>query len=373
MSTNNFIKNISAELISAVNNNYPDNYDNYRYGNVSVPKKTYSIKQQVVKALNGKGFFNKYSNTSISTQLKNIDFPYSDFFYLYDILEDNSSKELLIKLIAYRLLGRTKVKLPLNMPAFWDNLRLIEEHQSKDDFICIDFMNQKLPLSDLNFLSVPIKIYYAALGINIDFIIKQYELHSNNIDIQADEGDVVIDGGGCFGDTALYFANKVGVKGQVKAFEFIPKNIEIFNKNINLNPALKPVIDLVNKPLWHTSDLQVFFTDNGPGSKVALDFYKEHTGETTTLSLDDYVNATSLKKVDFIKMDIEGAEINALQGAVKTIKKFRPKLAIALYHHTNDFDSIPRFISKLDSGYKFYLSHSTIYEEETMLFAATPK
>jgi hypothetical protein len=74
--------------------------------------------------------------------------------------------------------------------------------------------------------------------------------------------------------------------------------------------------------------------------------------------------------VDFIKMDIEGAEPYALKGAINTIKKFKPKLAIAIYHSLSDFVQIPKFIDDLGLGYKLHLSHCSIHEEETILFAA---
>ncbi|MEP6596774.1 MAG: FkbM family methyltransferase [Ginsengibacter sp.] len=374
MSVNKFIVHIAAEFVKAVNNNFEDNYDYNRYGELLLSKrKKLKIKQKAVKKVNELGFFNNFNNTLFANKIKDIEFPFGDFFYLYDILEDDYSKELLVKIIAYRILGHTKVKLPLSTPAFWNDQKRIESHQHKDDFTKVGFMDLMLPLTDLSFMGVPIKIYYSSLGINIDFVIKQYELHRDGVVIRADAGDVVLDCGGCFGDTALYFANLVGGKGKVKTFEFIPNNIQVFNKNIGINPALATIIELVSNPVWKESGKEVFFLDNGPASRVSLDFFEAYTGKTTTLTIDDFVDSSGLKKVDFIKMDIEGSETNALKGATETIKKFRPKLAIAVYHSSEDFDSIPRFIDSLGAGYKFYLSHATIYGEETMLFAKAAK
>jgi hypothetical protein len=76
-----------------------------------------------------------------------------------------------------------------------------------------------------------------------------------------------------------------------------------------------------------------------------------------------------LRKVDFIKMDIEGSEPEALMGAEQTIRKHRPKLAIAIYHDLRHFASIPHWIHDLNLGYKFYIGHFTIHAEETVLFA----
>ena len=68
-------------------------------------------------------------------------------------------------------------------------------------------------------------------------------------------------------------------------------------------------------------------------------------------------------------MDIEGAELLALEGAIETIKKFKPKLAIATYHSLSDFVKIPNWILGLDLGYEIFIDHFTIHSEETVCFA----
>ena len=68
-------------------------------------------------------------------------------------------------------------------------------------------------------------------------------------------------------------------------------------------------------------------------------------------------------------MDIEGAESAALEGAIETIKKFRPVLAIAIYHSMEDFINIPRWILDLNLDYELFIGHYTIHAEETVCFA----
>ena len=68
-------------------------------------------------------------------------------------------------------------------------------------------------------------------------------------------------------------------------------------------------------------------------------------------------------------MDIEGAELKALHGAESTLRKFRPKLAISVYHQLVDIVEIPRYLARLGLEYKFYLGHYTIHLEETVLYA----
>jgi hypothetical protein len=68
-------------------------------------------------------------------------------------------------------------------------------------------------------------------------------------------------------------------------------------------------------------------------------------------------------------MDIEGAELGALRGAERTLREFRPRLAISVYHREDDLVEIPRYLDGLGLGYEFFLDHFTIYGEETVLFA----
>ena len=76
-----------------------------------------------------------------------------------------------------------------------------------------------------------------------------------------------------------------------------------------------------------------------------------------------------MDRVDFIKLDIEGAELRTLKGAEHTLNRFRPSLAISLYHSLDDFVAIPAFLRNLNLNYGFYLDHFTTHREETVLFA----
>ena len=66
---------------------------------------------------------------------------------------------------------------------------------------------------------------------------------------------------------------------------------------------------------------------------------------------------------------MEGAELDALRGAGKTIRTFKPRIAVCVYHQEDDLISIPAFLRSLDSWHKLFLDHFTIYNEETIVFA----
>lgn len=71
----------------------------------------------------------------------------------------------------------------------------------------------------------------------------------------------------------------------------------------------------------------------------------------------------------FIKMDIEGAELEALHGCRDTIIKYRPKLAICVYHKPEDIIEIPSYIHEIVPEYKLYLRHHSKDLSETVLYA----
>lgn len=75
------------------------------------------------------------------------------------------------------------------------------------------------------------------------------------------------------------------------------------------------------------------------------------------------------EKVTFIKMDVEGAELEALKGARKTIMKHHPRLAISIYHKPEDIWEIPAYILSLSEDYRFYIRHYQFSKNETILYA----
>jgi len=368
-----FKKALKDEVASSLRNNYTDNIDYIRFSDKTSIKPSLKTTLSIFLRSYFPGLMNWIKPIEI---LPLIDLLYSEnkmaseklsgLNFLFEKLEDKLSKELLIKLIAYKILGYTKVRLPLSNKEYWEKYNEIDSQADKKDSIDPGFLD--FILHKHNFKPLNIELYFTTRGVLTDFVIEQYAYKNENFIISVEEGDVVIDGGGCWGDTALYFAAKVGEKGKVYSFEFIPSNIELFKKNVGLNPIYEERVVLVGNPLWEKSNIKMYYQDRGPGSHVSFD---KLLGEDTvhTKNIDDLVAEQNIKKVDFIKMDIEGAEPYALKGAIDTIKRFKPVLAIAIYHSLDDFINIPEWIDSLDLGYKFYLGHYTIHSEETILFA----
>lgn len=369
---NSFRWSLKRKIKSSLSNNYGvENYDEFRFGPYSEKKITIPESQNrfinVLKSWIKKSI--RYNSNSIANsyieQINN----YSDKLqFLWEKL-NKDGKELLVDIIAYRLLGYQKIKLVTNSK-YWEALEKAENFKNNSDTYDPHFLHFILYKFDLKELGYDVKLYFRQSGIAIAFINEQYAYKLKNEKIvSVKQGDVVFDIGACWGDTALYFADKAGVKGKVYSFEFIPENIKLFEINRNLNPLLLNQIKLIKHPVSDKSRQTIYFRDNGPGSRIEIDPFEGQTGSTTTLSIDDFVQQEKLVKVDFIKMDIEGAEPKALEGAMETIKKFKPKMAIAIYHSMDDLTNIPMWISNLNLGYKMYIGHYTIHAEETVLFA----
>lgn len=295
--------------------------------------------------------------------------------FLYGILSDEPSRQLLIKLMAYRILGHRKVKLPRNTPKYWNDIQSMLDLRTQAPPFPIKFMDAKLAVYDLRPLGYELTCHATPPGLACAVVQKQYEYHQNDVHCKAEPGDVVIDAGGCWGETTMYFAHEVGPTGCVVAFEFIPSNLAVFHRNEELNPPLKERIRLVERPIWSSSGRKLYYVDWGPGSRITDDIHKYHSweGMVETATIDETLEEQRLARVDFIKMDVEGAELDALRGGEASIRKNRPKLAISLYHNPEDIETIPRYLAGLDLGYRFYLDHHTIYRNETVLFAVPTK
>jgi FkbM family methyltransferase len=296
--------------------------------------------------------------------------PHMDRFQaLYERLDDDLSRDLLVKLLAFRCLGYTKVKLPTNTPSYWEGLEKVEKLADKSDFIQLDFKGWKLFKMGLLPLGYPIDLYAMVSGAHVQFALQQYRGISESSVVQVEPADCVIDAGACWGDSALYCAYRTGSAGRVFSFEFVPGNLEILKRNLSLNSELSGRVRIVERAVWSESNLPVFFEDNGPGSVASFEKTARAGGTVLTLSIDDFVAQERLPRVDFIKMDIEGAELPALKGAVRTLQHFRPRLAICVYHNLTDLLEIPEFILSLGLDYRLFLRHFTIHAEETVLFA----
>lgn len=147
---------------------------------------------------------------------------------------------------------------------------------------------------------------------------------------------------------------------KVIAFEPDKKRVAFCKKNMD---SAGIGFKLIEKGCW-SKESTLCFNSSGVDGMLMVDDSGNEFLEVT--SLDRVIGDD---KVSFIKMDIEGAEYEALKGCKKTIQKYQPILAISVYHCFDDIIRIPQLINNYDDGYKFYLRHYSPANAETILYA----
>lgn len=197
------------------------------------------------------------------------------------------------------------------------------------------------------------------------FLLEQYR-YKNFVRIQ--DGDICIDAGACLGDTSLYFLQQ-GAK-HVYSFEIDKENISFMKKTLkNFNSEDK--VTIVEEAI-SDNEGKTFYTPDP--NNVGAGKIGESQGVTSypvnVTTLDSFCKTHDISP-NFIKMDIEGAELDALHGARETIVRCRPKCAICIYHKWEHRWQIPLLLRDMVEGYNFYIKKSQPYTE-TVLFA-TPK
>jgi FkbM family methyltransferase len=150
---------------------------------------------------------------------------------------------------------------------------------------------------------------------------------------QFKSGDIVVDAGARIGVFSAKISAAVGEQGKIIAIEPEPKNFACLQKNIEAN-HLKNVIP-IQKMLWSgTQELHLYLSGNAAAHSAFYDAFYGSTGESIRVeaeTLDSILENLGIGSVDFVKMDIEGSEIEALKGMQKILAS-RAQLAIAAYH-----------------------------------------
>ncbi|MDE6662371.1 MAG: FkbM family methyltransferase [Lachnospiraceae bacterium] len=175
------------------------------------------------------------------------------------------------------------------------------------------------------------------------------------------DGEVFVDCG-CFDfESSERLMDICDVK-KIYAFEPDAQNLEKVKANVE-RLKCKDKVEIFNFGLWDESTSLYFNSSGDMMSKVCNDGNEEDKIEV--VALDSVIK----EKVTFIKMDIEGSEMKALQGGRNLIQKYKPKLAISIYHKWEDLVDIPAYIHELVPEYKLSIRHYFYSPAETVLYA----
>jgi methyltransferase, fkbM family len=198
-----------------------------------------------------------------------------------------------------------------------------------------------------------------------------YGLVSEQVDVKVEQGDVVFDVGAWIGD----FSALVAVQGAlVYAFEPTPDTYEWLCRTVSLS---KGEIIPVQKALGDKCEEIELLLDNSGGGSNRLPFSHKSTNKrgfieghalplVNVTTIDQFVSENQIRKVDFIKADIEGAERYMLKGATETLRRFAPKLAICTYHLKDDPQVLESIIKEANPAY-------TIVHTRHKLFASVKR
>ena len=177
------------------------------------------------------------------------------------------------------------------------------------------------------------------------------------------KNEVMVDCGAYTGDSIVEFDDflkKHGIDSFEKIYALEPDK-DNYNKLCESTETLKNVVPYM-LGAYDRKDVLHFCDGEGEHSSI------DESG-SISIEVDTIDNIVKDNRVTFIKMDIEGSELKALQGARNTILRNKPRLAVCIYHRETDIIDIPGYISSLVPEYKFYIRNYDPTGVETVLYA----
>lgn len=173
----------------------------------------------------------------------------------------------------------------------------------------------------------------------------------------------IVDAGGYIGDTLLSFLKNGIIPNNYYVYELEDTNYKRLLKNAR-RVSKSGVNVFTRQKGVYSRNGKLYFIADSDSSKI-VDYETKDSIDVVTIDSD--VNG----KIDFIKMDIEGSEVEALKGASEVIRQYAPTLAICIYHKKDDFWKIPLLIKEINSNYKrYWIEHYQIGYNETVLYVS---
>ncbi|MFZ0423161.1 MAG: FkbM family methyltransferase [Xanthobacteraceae bacterium] len=190
-------------------------------------------------------------------------------------------------------------------------------------------------------------------------VLTEHDLYAPDGLFEFGDDEVYVDAGSYDGDTIRSFISRVdGRFADIYAFEPDPVTFEKLRANFRDEPRVHPF-----HAGLHSHGGSLRFRDDA--SRGAI-FAADGEIEMPVTTIDDVLGD---RRLTYIKMNIEGAEIEALKGGRKAIGKWRPRLAISVYHRASDLWRLPQLVLELNPDYRLYLRQHDGGIIETVLYA----
>lgn len=177
--------------------------------------------------------------------------------------------------------------------------------------------------------------------------------------IKFEDNEIFVDAGSCDLQTTINMRRYC--PSLKKAFAYEPDSVNVETCLRRKREEGLSWIEVLPYGTWSGSAKLRFISAAGWNSKLS----KDGTAIVPLRSVDETIH----ERVTFIKMDVEGAELESLKGARDTIRQYKPKLAVCIYHKPEDMYEIPLYIKSLAPEYKFYVRHYSCEKYETVLYA----
>ena len=178
----------------------------------------------------------------------------------------------------------------------------------------------------------------------------------------SNDNEVFVDGGSLDGKSSIEFTKwSKGVFDAIYAFEPNPKMVQECMETLNTLSCNK--VFFYDRALW-TCKCKLNFNNE---SYSKWDSCVSNDG-TESVDADTLDNIIGQNKVTFIKLDVEGSELEVLMGAAETIKRDHPRMAISVYHKTNDLFNVAHYLLSLMDNCNFAIRHYHSDHIETILY-----
>lgn len=172
-----------------------------------------------------------------------------------------------------------------------------------------------------------------------------------------ERGDTAVDIGACIGDTTLPMLLKVGTFGKVIAVEPDPLNVNY----LKLNLAGYDNLEIIQKALWNERTTLKFHMHNTPtGHSIIASPERERTID---VQADTFDNVLGSERIDFAKIDVQGAEAQVLQGGEHCLKKIR-KLIVEThckFSVNRTYPKVLKILRNYDFEIRFTMDNSVVY------------